>query len=175
MSALTTCLEGAGLTNVSTFGASGNVLFDADGSSAQLGKKISAAMRDCLQPGSEPLPALVLDYGQLQAVMDRRPRGFGDEPQKFHSDVIFLLGIDPAQAMSAITPRDGVDEAWQGDGVIYFQRLSARRTKSWLNKTMSSPLYRSMTIRSWSTVVKLEEQVRMRATRTEVGIKRLEG
>ena len=47
-----------------------------------------------------------------------------------------------------------------GEGVIiYSQRLSAQRTKSRLSTVMSSPLYKSMTIRSWSTTVKLHNRL----------------
>ena len=42
-------------------------------------------------------------------------------------------------------------------GVIYSQRLSAERAKSRLSKIMASPLYKSMTIRSWNTTIKLLE------------------
>jgi len=67
------------------------------------------------------------------------------------------MGVDIADAMSAFSPREGVDEVWPGDGVIYSQRLSAERTKSRLNRVMASHLYKSMTIRSWSRTVKLWE------------------
>jgi uncharacterized protein (DUF1697 family) len=46
---------------------------------------------------------------------------------------------------------------WPGDGLIYSQRLSAQRTRSRLNRMMSSPLYKSMTIRSWQTTLALLE------------------
>jgi hypothetical protein len=62
--------------------------------------------------------------------------------------------------MTAFNPREGVDRIWQGEGgVIYSQRLSAQRTKSRLSTVMSSPLYKSMTIRSWSTTVQLNNRL----------------
>jgi uncharacterized protein (DUF1697 family) len=57
--------------------------------------------------------------------------------------------------MTVSNPREGVDKIWPGNGVIYSQRLSSKRTKSRLNKIMASSLYKSMTIRSWSTTTKL--------------------
>ncbi len=97
----------------------------------------------------------MLTLGQLQAVVDNKPKGFGEQPEKYHSDAIFLMGIDAAQAKSVFDPREGVDKVWPGNGVIYSQRLSALRTKSRLSKIMASPLYKSMTVRSWSTTIKL--------------------
>ena len=65
------------------------------------------------------------------------------------------MGIDAQTAMRAFDPRPGVDRVWPGDGVIYSQRLSAERTRSRLNKVMSSPSYKSMTIRNWATTMAL--------------------
>lgn len=67
----------------------------------------------------------------------------------------FLIDVDAEQVMPIFSPREGVDMIWPGKGVIYSQRLSAERTKSRLGKIASSPLYKSMTIRSWNTTTKL--------------------
>ena len=88
-----------------------------------------------------------------------RPKGFGDQPDRFHSDAVFLMGIDASAAMKVFDPRPGVDEVWPGKGVIYSQRLSAQRTKSRLSKIVGSPAYKSMTIRSWQTTLALLERM----------------
>jgi uncharacterized protein (DUF1697 family) len=62
--------------------------------------------------------------------------------------------------VNAFSPREGVDEVWPGRGVIYSQRLSAERTRSRLSKITSSPLYKSMTIRSWATTLRLWDMIR---------------
>ena len=94
---------------------------------------------------------------QLKGVIENKPAGFGEEPTLYHSDAIFLMGIAVADALPAFNPREGVDRVWPGKGVIYSRRLSAERTKSRLSTIMASPLYKSMTIRSWSTTQKLWE------------------
>ena len=88
---------------------------------------------------SELIAVLVLTADQLRAVVNRRPAGFGDQPAKFHSDAIFLMGIDAAEAIQAFSPKEGVDTVWPGAGVIYSQRLSAKRTQSRLNRVMRAP------------------------------------
>ena len=70
------------------------------------------------------------------------------------------MGISATEAMAAFDPREGVDRVWPGKGVIYSQRLSAQRTKSRLGKIAASPMYKSMTIRSWATTTKLAELVK---------------
>ena len=80
----------------------------------------------------------------------------GRAPGTYHSDAIFLRSpLTPTQVMKMVKLRDGVDRAWPGQGVIYFQRLSAERTKSRLSKIVATPAYKSMTIRSWTTTTKL--------------------
>jgi uncharacterized protein (DUF1697 family) len=97
---------------------------------------------------------------QLQAIIDKKPKGFGEQPEKYHSDAIFLMGIDSAQALPAFNPREEVDQVWPGDRVIYSQRLSSERTKSRLGKIVGTPAYQSMTIRNWNTTTKLLELLR---------------
>jgi uncharacterized protein (DUF1697 family) len=155
MVALKSCLEELGFVNVSTYIASGNVILESDMPAAEVKAQIEAALNKSFKLDSELIKVLVLSRQQLQAVIDNKPEGFGDQPEKYHSDAIFLMGIDAAQAMPVFNPREGVDKVWPGDGVIYSQRLSAKRTKSRLSKIVASPLYKSMTIRSWNTTIKL--------------------
>ncbi len=155
MVGLNSCLEELGFAHVSTYIASGNVILASDKSAAEIEALIEVALITNFRLDSELIRVLALTHKQLQAVIDNKPEGFGGQPEKYHSDAIFLMGIDAAQAMPVFNPREGVDKVWPGDGVIYSQRLSAERTKSRLSKIMASPLYKSMTIRSWNTTIKL--------------------
>ena len=160
MAGLRSCLEELGFTKVATYIASGNVILASDQPAAEIQARIEAALTKNFKLHSEFMKVLVLTRKQLQAVVDKKPAGFGDQPAKYNSDVIFLMGIDVAEAMFVFDPREGVDTVWPGGGVVYSQRLSAERTKSRLNKIMASPLYKSMTIRNWNTTVKLLELLR---------------
>jgi uncharacterized protein (DUF1697 family) len=155
MTGLKSCLEELGFADVSTYIASGNVMLASDKPADEIKARIEVALTISFKLDSELIKVLVLSRKQLQAVIDCKPEGFGDQPEKYHSDAIFLMDIDAAQAMPVFDPREGVDKVWPGNGVIYSQRLSALRTKSRLSKIMASPLYKSMTIRSWSTTIKL--------------------
>jgi len=157
MAALRECLEDLGFSNVQTYIASGNVILESDRRSDEMRAEIEQALSERFKTDGERIKALVLTRDQLQAVVDSKPEGFGEQPDKYHSDAIFLMDIDSAQAMSVFRPREGVDQVWPGDGVIYSQRLSAQRTKSRLSRIMGTPEYKSMTIRSWSTTTKLLE------------------
>ncbi len=157
MAELKKCLEALGFSNVVTFIASGNVFLTSNKRPDEVKAQIESALPKTFKLDSELIKVLVLTRDQLRAVISKKPKGFGDQPDKYHSDVIFLMDIDAAEAMLAFKPREGVDIVWAGDGVIYSQRLSALRTKSRLSAVMISPLYKSMTIRNWNTTQKLLE------------------
>jgi uncharacterized protein (DUF1697 family) len=159
MAALRELLESHGHTTVSTYIASGNVILSSDRSAASIKRELEAALPKTFKLDSELIAVLVLTRAELRAVVRDRPVGFGDQPDKYNSDVVFLMDIDAATAMKVFDPRPGVDEVWPGKGVIYSQRLSAQRTKSRLSKVMGTPAYRSMTIRSWATTMALLERM----------------
>jgi uncharacterized protein (DUF1697 family) len=157
MAPLRACLEELGHSDVVTYIASGNVILSSDRPAAEVKRQVEEALPRAFRLDSELVAVLVLTRAQLRSVVSHKPKGFGDHPETYHSDAIFLMGVDSATAMEVFDPRPGVDRVWPGDGVIYSQRLSAERTKSRLNKAISTPLYKSMTIRSWATTLKLLE------------------
>ena len=162
MVSLKKCLEDLGFSNVSTYIASGNVILESEKHPTEIKDRIEKALPASFKLHSELMKVLILSRNQLQAIIDNKPKGFGEQPMKYHSDAIFLMGIDSAQAIQVFDPREGVDKVWPGDGVIYSQRLSSQRTKSRLNKMMGTPAYKSMTIRNWSTTTKLLEILKNR-------------
>jgi len=162
MAALRHCLEDLGFENVATYIASGNVLLDSAKDTATIKTEVEAALLKNFTLDSELIKVLVLSLPQLEAVVNKRPKGFGEHPDTYHSDAIFLIDIDAKEAMKVFNPREGVDMIWPGGCVIYSQRLSALRTKSRLSVIAGTPSYKCMTIRSWNTTVKLLDLLRAR-------------
>jgi uncharacterized protein (DUF1697 family) len=150
-------LEDQGFSDVSTYIASGNVILRSNKPANEIRVCLEKGLPENFKLDDEFVKVLVLTSAQFRAVVANKPDGFGDQPDQYHSDAIFLMDIDAAETMSVFNPREGVDRIWPGEGVIYSQRLSALRTKSRLNKIMGSPAYKSMTIRNWNTVMKLME------------------
>ncbi len=159
MAALRDLLESHGHKDVSTYIASGNVILSSERSPAAIKRELEEALPTPFKLDSELIAVLVLTRAQIRSVVHDRPKGFGDEPDTYNCDAIFLMDIDPAMAMKVFDPRPGVDEIWPGKGVIYSQRLTALRTKSRLNRIMASPLYKSMTVRGWTTTLALLERM----------------
>lgn len=157
MSELKLLLEEQGFSNVIPYIQSGNVIVQSKHDAKKITQDIEKILPEKFKLDTSIIKILVLTKEQLQKVVDDKPKGFGEHPEKYHSDVIFLMDINATEAMSIFAPRAGVDMVWPGKGVIYSQRLSAERTKSRLNKIVGTPLYKSMTIRNWNTTTKLLE------------------
>lgn len=164
MAPLRELLGELGYANVSTYIASGNVILGSDSAPAEIKRQIESALPTRFQLDSELIAVHVMTHAELRAVVDHKPQGFGEQPETYHSDAFFLIGIDSAMAMEAFDPHPDIDRVWPGDGVVYAQRLSAQRAKSRLSKVIGSPLYRSMTVRSWSTTLALLERMEDRRT-----------
>jgi uncharacterized protein (DUF1697 family) len=153
MADLRDAFDAEGYRGVSTYIQSGNVLFESDSARASLEDELEAMLARRL--GVE-LVVVVRSLLQMRNVLRRSPDGFGEEPELYHSDVIFLkTPLSPARAMRVVDVREGVDQVWPGSGVLYFARLSARRAQSRMSSIVGTPEYRLMTIRSWSTTTKL--------------------
>jgi len=153
MADLRDAFDSAGYGNVSTYIQSGNVLFDADSPRVSLEEELEGMLAEML--GVE-LTVLVRSRRQLRNVITKAPDGFGETPDRYHSDVVFLKSpLTPKRALGVVRLRDGVDQVWPGTGVLYFARLSARRTKSKLSTIVGTPEYRLMSIRNWRTTTKL--------------------
>jgi len=153
-------LEELGYSQVLTYIASGNVILKSDKRPDEIKTQIEAALPGRFKIDNELVKVLVLPRNTFQAIVDNKPEGFGEQPEKYHSDAIFLMDIHADQAITVFDPREGIDQVWPGDGVIYSQRLSSQRTKSRLNKIIATPAYQSMTIRNWNTTTKLLELLR---------------
>jgi uncharacterized protein (DUF1697 family) len=153
MADLRAAFESGGYSSVRTYIQSGNVLFESD----RTADGIEADLEDLLarELGMQ-LVVVVRSLRQLRSIVRDAPEGFGQQPDTFHSDVVFLKApLSAPRAMKVVQTRDGVDRAWPGRGVLYFERLSERRSQSRMSRIMGTPEYQRMTIRSWSTTTRL--------------------
>src|SRR5690606_35941368 len=152
MADLRDAFETHGFGDVRTFLNSGNVVFSADSHSSELEADIEGLLEAGL---GMPLVVVVRSRRQLQNVVRKAPDGFGQQPDTYHSDVIFLKSpLRASDVIGGVELREGVDQVWPGTGVVYFARLSARRSRSKMNRLMSGAQYQRMTIRSSNTTTR---------------------
>lgn len=158
MAGLRDALTAQGFTDVRTYIQSGNVLLRAPKRSEA---SVASVVEDVLQAEFNVDTVVVaVTAERMRAAVSNAPKGFGTEPDTYHSDVCFLHSSVPsADAVAAFRLRDGVDALWEGESLVYFRRLSAERTKSRMSSVMATPVYKHMTIRSWRTTTKLVEML----------------
>jgi len=158
MADLKKCFESMGFDEVSTYIQSGNVLFkSAEKHKSKLEDGIEQALSKRFNCKSRV--ALVTDK-ELKKIVEAAPKGFGQSPDKYRYDVIFLNEpITAKEAMKSVSTREGVDAAHAGKDVLYFSRLIARATQSHLPKVIQKPVYEFMTIRNWNTTTRLLEMM----------------
>lgn len=153
MAELRAALEEAGFDGVRTYIQSGNVLLRSRRSARRLEDDVEAVLE---QRFGFPVLVVARSHERLRAVVEDAPDGFGAEPDRYHSDVLFLKEpMPPSELMEVVRLRDGVDQAWAGDGVVYFARLSERRTQSRMSSMVGTPQYKRLTGRSWATTTTL--------------------
>ncbi len=158
MADLRACLQGEPeIAEARTLIASGNVVVRTSLGGAALQERVEALLPTRFTLDADLIRVHVLTSAKFRAIVDDKPDGFGERPDAFHSDAIFLMGISVSEAMAVFTPREGIDAVWPGTGVVYSQRLNAQRTKSRLGKIVGTPQYASMTIRSWRTTERIVE------------------
>ena len=156
MADLKACFEDQGFENVATYIASGNVFFDSGERSVA---KLTQQIEKTLSKRFDYTATVVIrSRSQMRSVVEKAPKGYGSQPSRYLSDVVFLMPpLRPAAILKSLPTREGVDQAYAGPGVIYLERLKSRATQSRLNRVASLPTYKGMTLRSWSTTVKLFE------------------
>lgn len=154
MTDLRESFEEMGFQNVTTYIQSGNVLFQTN---EKNGRKLEEQLEQKLSKDFRYRSLVVtVSHKDLARVVKNSPAGFGKDPNRYRYDVIFLKKPLTAKvAMTSVTVKEGVDRAYQGTGVLYFSRLTAKASQSRLARIVSLPVYQYMTIRNWNTTTKL--------------------
>lgn len=154
MADLRACFEEHGFRGVETYIQSGNVIFEAgERSSRGLAQRIEKMLTSSFDYRAS---VVLRTRTQLAHIVRSAPAGFGTDPEGYRCDVLFLKEPLTARvALESVRCREGVDEASAGPGAIYFSRVAARASQSWLDKLTALAIYQRMTIRNWNTTTRL--------------------
>lgn len=155
MAELKRYLEEQGFGNVITYIQSGNIILQSDLDPAALSTKIEEMLPKKFKLDSSVIRVVALDYKTYKKIVAQAPKEFGKDSVAYRYNVIFLINYDSNEAMKQISTREGVDQVWQGDNVIYYRTSIPNATKSHLDKITQQPVYQSITIRNWNTTTKL--------------------
>ena len=156
MADLRSAFEAEGFRDVVTYIQSGNVIFRAPGSTPGA---LTIRIEEMLASAFDYQARVALRSREvMEAVVREAPEGFGSQPDRYRYDTLFLRPpLTASAAMKEVRVRSGVDEAWAGDGVLYFSRLISQASRSYLSRLVSMPVYQEMTIRNWNTTTRLLE------------------
>ncbi len=151
---LARALTGDGLVDVTTYIASGNVLFSSDsGDTAGLGSAITACIDRAF---SLAVAVAVLSAAEWQRIVAAAPAGWGTAPDSRHNLIVMLGDASPSEVVAALPPlKPDVDALEVGHRVLYQSNTLAGRNRSVLAKLVSAPIYKKVTIRNSNTTLKL--------------------
>ena len=160
MTDLAACFQALGFSNVHTYIQSGNVIFSTDETDQS---RLAGSLEEALARTFQYDASVVLrSLAQMHLIIAQAPDGFGGHPATYRYDVIFLKEpLTAADAMQHVRVKEGVDQAFAGDGVLYFSRLISKASQSQITRIISSPIYRQLTIRNWNTSTRLLELMEM--------------
>ena len=155
MADLKACFEDLGFDEVSTYIASGNVLFESDeGDAAALATTIEAAVE---QRFELPVKVVVLDRQAYGRIVEAIPKPWiGDGTVR--ANVAFVRrGTDARQVVRELEPDAAIEEVKAVDGAILWATRRDSLNRSVMRKLIGGAAYKELTVRNLNTTLKLHE------------------
>jgi uncharacterized protein (DUF1697 family) len=155
MNELKACIEELGFDDVSTYIASGNVLFEAgEGNAAKLEAKIERAIEERFQL---PVKVVVLDARAYARIANAIPQEWvGDV--SLRANVAFVRrGTDAQQVARELQPDAAIEEVKAIDGAILWATKRDALNRSVMRKLIGGPGYKELTVRNLKTTLRLQE------------------
>ena len=155
MAELRECVEALGLGDVSTYIASGNVLFDSGRrDAAKLETEIARAIERRFEL---PVKVVVLDRAAYARIVRAIPKPWvGDA--SLRANVAFVRrGTDAKQVVRELRPDAAVEEVKAVDGAILWATRRDALDRSVMRKLIGGAAYKELTVRNLATTLKLQE------------------
>ena len=157
MADLRECVEGVGHADVSTYIASGNVIFDAPRRSAA---SLEGELERALEQRFElRVKVFVRTAAQLEAVARAVPKSWLGNAKLRCNGIFLAREIDRGSIVEELGPKDGIEEVVYVKGTLLWAAQVASLQRSSMIKLSRSPLYKQMTVRNLNTTLKLRELV----------------
>jgi uncharacterized protein (DUF1697 family) len=155
MADLKDCVEKLGYEDVSTFIASGNVLFST---SERDGGKLEAVLERALERRfGRQIAVVVRSRAELARVVRAIPADWiGDESLRVN--VAFLRRkLDGRKVARELEPKEGVDELVATKSALIWSTRRDALTRSGMQKLVGGTAYKDLTVRNVNTTLKLQE------------------
>ncbi len=155
MSELKTHFEEFGLTNVTTYINSGNIIFEANEQDQQ---KLSEKLEKLIAlKCNVSTKTLIKSENEIRQVIKQIPKEW-ETSNELRCYIAFLFdSLTTEDAVKEIELKENIDSLKVGHEVLYMTTLMSERTKSKFNKLASKKIYKEMTIRNLNTTKKILE------------------
>jgi uncharacterized protein (DUF1697 family) len=157
MAALKKCVEELGFDDVSTYIASGNVLFESsERDTAKLETRIERAIEDRFRL---PVRVIVLDRAAYARIVKAIPRRWLDDAS-VRANVAFVhRRTDAKQVVRELEPDPAVEEVVAIKGAILWATKRDALNRSVMRKLIGGAAYKELTVRNLNTTLKLQELI----------------
>jgi uncharacterized protein (DUF1697 family) len=155
MADLKTCIEALGLDDVSTFIASGNVLFKTgrrDG--ARLEGEIERAIEERF---GLSVKVVLLDRAAYARIIKAIPKAWAGDAS-LRANVAFVRrGTDAKKVVRELAPDPAIEEVKPVGGAILWATKRDALNRSVMRKLIGGAAYKNLTVRNLNTALKLHE------------------
>jgi uncharacterized protein (DUF1697 family) len=156
MAELRDCAVGLGLEDVSTYIASGNLLFR----SSERATGLESALEDAIEQRFElPIRVVVRSAREIARIADAVPAAWVGASHLRVTVGFLLRGATAGRLAASLKPREGIDELATAPGALLWATRRDALTRSGL-RLVGTDAYRSMTLRNLNTTLKLAELLR---------------
>jgi uncharacterized protein (DUF1697 family) len=155
MAELKECVEKLGLADVSTYIASGNVLFESRvRDAAKLERTIERAVEKRFRL---PVKVVVVDRAAYARIVKAIPKSWiGDDTLR--ANVAFVRrGTDAKQVVRELDPDAAVEEVKAINGAVLWATNRDALKRSVMRKLIGGAAYKALTVRNLNTTLKLQE------------------
>ena len=153
MTALKSCMEQQGFENVTTFIASGNVLFECDEKDVgKLTRQIEATLSKTFGYDSR---IMLRSQAQLRSVLENAPIEWRKRTD-LRCNIAFLREpVTASQVLPHVSVAPGIDSLKPGKGVLYMSTVLSGLKKSKFTKVIGTAIYKDLTVRTFNTCQKI--------------------
>ncbi|WP_431087654.1 DUF1697 domain-containing protein [Paenibacillus sp. 8b26] len=149
MKKLKETFEKAGMSHVTTYINSGNIIFSSE---VQSNEELSLQLEQAiLEDFSLPIRVIVRNMAEIQTIMEVLPEEWSNDTQ-MKSDVLFLWDeINDISVLDKLPLKAGIGNVMYTSGAILFSVSREHVTKSGMTKLAGTNLYQHMTVRNVNT------------------------
>lgn len=156
MKALAATFEKMKLSNVKTYIASGNVIFQCEKCDVRkLEKRLEAALK---KAHAYDATVVLKTRAELLAIAKGIPRAWKKPTDDVRYYVCFLRHeVDEPAVVNQLSPKKEIEQLTYKAGALYWSARKDDLTRTGMAKLPSHPLYKKITIRNLNTTLKLAE------------------